>query len=93
MLEILHGSGAVVEPAGLDPGQSSSSIDEARDEIENITKKDFEPMAMDADKIDQLNNQHDPIKYIIRFNVNLSNVASRSRKGRSGNQGQGCEVD
>ena len=77
----------MVEPAGLDPGQSSSSIDKARDEIENLTKKDFEPMAMGASKIDQLNIQHDHFKYIEENNVSIFDFALDSRGGCSSNRG------
>ena len=59
MLDILHGSGAVVEPAGVDQDQSSNHIDLVRDDIfENITKE-FKRAV-----IDMLKTQHDHIKYI-----------------------------
>ena len=57
MLDILHGSGAVVEPGGVDQDQSSYYFDSVRDDtIENITKE-FKPESMDSSGIDLPKNQ------------------------------------
>ena len=82
MLDILHGSGAVVEPGGVDQDQSSYYFDSVRDDtIENITKE-FKPESMDSDLP---KNQHDYIehvKYIKEVYVNLPEFDSSFRVGQ-----------
>ena len=82
----------MVEPAGVDPGQSNQHIDSVRDDIENITKE-LESEAMDLKPIDLLNAQHDHIEYTNKFNVYVVDSAVESRSGYSSNRGQRCEVD
>ena len=76
MLDILHGSGAVVEPTGLEVPDPVEYLEE------NLTKEEFEQETMDSYIIDLLNIQHDIIKYIKEYNVNLPELDSNIRFGQ-----------
>ena len=74
----------MVEPTGLEfPEQSSHHIDRDRDLEENITKEDRNrERTIDPSIVDLLENQHDNIKYIEEYYVNLPELDSNIRVGR-----------
>ena len=80
MFDILHGSGAMVEPAGLEVPDPVEYLEQ------NHTKEDIEEGTIDPSNVDLLNIQHDHLKYNDDFNVSIFDFVFESRSGYSSNR-------
>ena len=81
LFDILHGSGAVVEPAGLEVPDPVEYFEQ------NHTKEEIEKGTIDPSNVDLLNKQHDHFKYFEETIVNIFEFTQRSRNGYSINRG------